>query len=275
MRRPTGRWIGIGIAVLVVGLLALIAAGSGSHAAPALDPAGASTPATVAVQPGSALSAGTIAGLIVKIGIVAALLGGSLWVLRRYAGTASRTGGRTGIVSIVDTIPVAQGRAIYIVDVGDRALIVGATPQHFNLLTELRDAETIDRLRAARERTPASLAGLSSRVGTAVQGFMAARAALAAGRAEHHAAPAEHTRNAALAAPPAIASFPGALGAGDGLINGPDSDGGADEWEWAAGVVARPDRASHGPAGEQNPAQPGAERIRALTDRLRAARAQP
>jgi flagellar biogenesis protein FliO len=114
------------------------------------------------------MSAGDLPGLIVKVGIVAGLLGGSLWLLRRYAGPGLRQSGRTGVVNIADTVPLAQGRALYVIDIGERALVVGATQQQFSLLAELTDTAVLERLRARPERPAAPWTELSARLSAAL-----------------------------------------------------------------------------------------------------------
>ncbi|MBI2760257.1 MAG: flagellar biosynthetic protein FliO [Chloroflexi bacterium] len=174
-------WIGILVAVLVVGALAIYTATSGGRApAASTGSSGLGTfalPAEPQAQPAQAapaMSAGTVAGLVVKVGIVAVIMGVSLWLLRRYAGTnASRGGGRTGAVSIADTITLAQGKAVYVLDLGDRALVVGATTQQLSLLAEMTDPNALAKLRTTPERPPSPLTGLSQRFGAALQGFNA------------------------------------------------------------------------------------------------------
>src|SRR5581483_267451 len=169
MSRIPGRWLGIGIAVLIVGALALYAAGSGSHAASPsttgsgglFAPVDGQPQPAQTIQPVPGMSSGESAGLVVKIGIVAAILGGSLWLLRRYAGTTNRGGGHTGAITIADTIVLAQGRALYIVDVGDRALVLGATPQQLTYVADLTDPDVLEKLRAEPVRPVSPLAGIS------------------------------------------------------------------------------------------------------------------
>jgi flagellar protein FliO/FliZ len=137
---------------------------------PETDPA-----VTPVIQPVPGLSAGAMAGLVFKVGIVAALLGGSLWLLRRYAGANPRTGGRTGAVAVVDTIALAQGRVLYLLDVGDRALIVGATAQQLSLVGEVSDAGVLARLRETPERAMPPLSDSFQRLGSFVQSLSAGR----------------------------------------------------------------------------------------------------
>lgn len=192
MAKGKGRWWGVVIAILVVGALALYAASSGSRPSA---PAATVTPAEpvlsgftgvpspqAGAQQAPTLSGGDIAALVVKIGVVAGVLGASLWLLRRYAGQRGRVQGRTGAVAIADTIPLAQGRAVYVLDVGDRALIVGATPQQLSLLAEVADEQTLNRLRAAPERPSSPIAALSGSLSLMVQAANAARARQSAAR---------------------------------------------------------------------------------------------
>ncbi len=255
MGRLSGRWLGIGIAVLVVGALALIAAGSGGHAAAGTGPVIAGAPATSGSgpQPAAGMSVGALVGVLLKVGIVAVLLGASLWLLRRYAGTSTRAAGRTGAVHIADTIPIAQGRAIYVVDLGDRALVVGATPQQFNLLGEMTDPATLAKLRSAPERSAPSLTGLPQRFTAALQGFTAARAAQGGQPAD---APARRVAGSAAA------TFAGTL---DAITEAstPDLADLSTERAGIAGWMYDPSQPS---------SQPGAARLRALAERLRTAR---
>lgn len=172
MQQRSGRGLGIAVAVLVVVVLAVYVLTAGTHPVP-----GTTRPPMVAAQApsqdmapdagehgppaGSALlDTGDLIGLLLKTGIVVALLGASLWALRRYADAAPTRRG-TGAVTVAETLPLAQGRAVYVLDVGDRALLVGATPHQLTLLGEVRDAAVLAKLRAAPERPAPTLAGLA------------------------------------------------------------------------------------------------------------------
>lgn len=185
-KRPSGKWLSIIIAALVVGGLALYAASAGNKPIPTTSPlqsqaaattttatsttpdatpapapapdVSASPPATGSAVPG--MSAGSLVSLVLKVGIVAALLALCLWALRKYAGNGPRAGGRTGAIQIVDTISVAQNRAFYVLDVGDRAVVVGATPQQLAVVAEVTDEDVLARLRQKPEPAGAPIAGL-------------------------------------------------------------------------------------------------------------------
>jgi flagellar protein FliO/FliZ len=193
MNRRSGRWLGTAIAVLVVAALAIYALTAGADRAPTAG--GSSTPETqvpgLSRAPGAEAhgqSAGAtvvgvrdLVGLALKTGIVVALLGASLWALRRYAGAVPARRG-SGAVTVAETVPLAQGRAVYVLDVGDRALLVGATPQQLTLLGEVRDTAVLARLRAAPSHPAPSLTGLVARL----------RAVLAAARGAAHPAGTPH-----------------------------------------------------------------------------------
>ncbi len=211
MTRRLGRWLGTAIAVLVVVALAAYVLTSGTDRAPAV---GSPSPPEQAPAlrvapnapaqgqpPGSAIiGAGELVGLLLKTGLVVALLGASLWALRRYAGTASGRRG-TGAVTIAETLPLAQGRAVYVLDVGDRALLVGATPQQLTLLGEVRDAAVLARLRAPERRDPApSLAGLVERLRAALAAYAPGRQAEGRGARRVRAVPSVETDFAATLA---------------------------------------------------------------------------
>lgn len=189
MRHRSGRWLGTAIAVLVVVALAIYVATAGTNNAPTAG----KPPVTEVQAPGSGflpsaapggqavgsaiVGMGDLVELVIKTAVVVVLLGASLWALRRYASTAGRSGGRTGAITVVDTLPLAQGRAVYVLDVGDRAFLVGATPQQLTLLGEVTDTAVLDRLRAPVRRDPApSLTGLVERL----------RATLAIARTPQH-----------------------------------------------------------------------------------------
>ncbi len=276
MKRLSSRWIGIGVAVLVVGVLMIVVAGSGSRSAPAGSSVGVSGAAEsnpAPIQPASGMSAGTMFGLIIKVGIVAALLGGSLWLLRRYAGNTARGAGRTGVVTIADTIALAQGRALYVIDLGASALVVGATTQQFTLLGEVTDGEVLSRLRAGSVRQASPLSDITGRFTAALQGLGAARHAGLS--ATMRGAPSgfddelidDHT--APRASSPA---FAGALRAY--ADQAPDD---ANHLPVSDETKARPPRRVRTSDSESQP-QTGAasagssERLRALAEKLRAAR---
>jgi len=168
MNRISSRWWSVIVAVVVVGGLALYVASNSARVTPlqtqpaataagaapgvltaqAAPTASSADPLHTAGQSAPVLTGGTLVDLLVKVGIVGALLAGSLWAMKKFTGGGSRSSGRAGAIRILDTLSLAQNRAFYVVDVGDRAVVVGATPQQFSFLADVTDAELLERLRA-------------------------------------------------------------------------------------------------------------------------------
>jgi flagellar biosynthetic protein FliO len=183
MQRISSRWWSVIVAVLVVGGLAVyVAAGNARvtppQSAPAATAAGAApgvltAPKAVPTQSADPLhntgqstpviDGGTLVDLLIKVGIVGALLAGSLWALKKFTGGATRSAGRADAIRVLDTLPLAQNRALYVIDVGDRAVVVGATPQQFAFLADVTDAATLERLRV-REGAPVA-SGIANSIG--------------------------------------------------------------------------------------------------------------
>lgn len=289
MTRISGRWIGIGIAVLVVVVFAIVALNGNSRPQPqaTVTPvyteggatATAQPPATLTTTKVPGMSIGSAGGLVLKFGVVAAILAASLWAMRRFTGAGARTSSRTNAIAIADTIMVGQGRALYVVDVGDRAVLIGGTPQQFTTLADITDAALLEKLRTQPEKPALALNGLTSRLETAIRGFNNARVAAQAARATARATAIDdaHDSAHALRRPrPTPASFAETLGA---VGDTPDFELTAppDPTEAPTGRLRR----VRAPRSEENtiPAfTPEAitpdttERLRALSERLRAVR---
>ena len=186
MQRISSRWWSVLVAVVVVGGLAVYVAVGNSHVAPpqtapAATAAGAApgvltAPKAVPTQSADPLhntgqstpviSGGTLVDLLIKVGIVGALLAGSLWALKKFTGGSSRGTGRADAIRVLDTVPLAQNRALYVIDVGDRAVVVGATPQQFAFLADVTDASTLERLRLHDSAPVAS--GIANGIGALI-----------------------------------------------------------------------------------------------------------
>lgn len=117
-----------------------------------------------------AFGAGDILNLIVRLAAVAGIIYLAVWLLRRWMrrnGGPAFVGGR---VRVLETMGLAANRLLYVVDVGDKVLLVGATPQQLSLLTELTDDDTIAAFRAGAGARPAfggfadHLRGLTARL---------------------------------------------------------------------------------------------------------------
>ena len=81
-------------------------------------------------------------------------------VTRLYARAGTGAAGR-GALRVVDAVAIGQNRSICLVEVGERLLVVGSTPQSISLLAEFRDGGEVlrikERLGAGAARPFASL----------------------------------------------------------------------------------------------------------------------
>lgn len=98
-------------------------------------------PATPQTQAFS-LGAGDILSLAWRLALVAIIVAASLFALRWYARKTSGPRSQTGFLRVVDTLPVGSGRTIHLVALGERVIVVGATPQSLGLLSELTPEES-------------------------------------------------------------------------------------------------------------------------------------
>lgn len=100
---------------------------------------------TTASQPWWALTF----DLVVKLGLVVGLIYVTVWLLRAYVGRA-RPGaaGSSARIDVLEAAALAPGRSLYLVEVADRVLVVGATSGSLATLAEITDPEAIARLRS-------------------------------------------------------------------------------------------------------------------------------
>lgn len=97
--------------------------------------------------------------LVVKLGLVIGLIYLTMWALRTYVlgpQARRRTDARlTGRMDVLDTTVLAPNRTLYLVEVADRVLVLGATGTSLNTLAEIREAEAIDLLKKPTQEEPA------------------------------------------------------------------------------------------------------------------------
>jgi len=87
--------------------------------------------------------------------LISAMIWGLVWVLKRYgakggllaalAGMRSSSG--RGSMRILETLPLAQGRALHLIEIGEKVVIVGATPQSVTLVAVIDDAAEVEAIR--------------------------------------------------------------------------------------------------------------------------------
>ncbi len=164
------------LAVIAFGVMSSQALSGGSHAAPASpSPAAASATAAASESPAGAQNgqnlAGspaakpfladyqdpqaqpepngflTVLGLLIKLAFVVGLIYLSILGLRHFTqrGRAAFLGGSA--INVIEKTPLAQNRELYLIDVADKVLLLGATGSSIALLTEITDAAAIEELR--------------------------------------------------------------------------------------------------------------------------------
>lgn len=83
-----------------------------------------------------------IFGLAVVIGLIYAVH----WLLKRWGQSRIQgVGGSSGIINVVATTPLAQGRALHLVRVGEELVLVGATDQSITRIGEM-DAALLEQI---------------------------------------------------------------------------------------------------------------------------------
>jgi flagellar biosynthetic protein FliO len=117
-----------------VGLLAFVAVGLAISSTPA--PASASAGDPFNNPTGLALD------VFFKMGIVVVFIIGAALLLRRWQGGSWR--GSQHQVSVVETIHLTPRRAIHLIQVGDRQLLIGATDQAVTLLSEVTEGAPLN-----------------------------------------------------------------------------------------------------------------------------------
>jgi flagellar biosynthetic protein FliO len=95
-----------------------------------------------------------LGGLALKLGLVLLLIYATIWLLRRYLGRPAGAAAATGALRLLQSLPLGQQQYVHLIEVGDRLLVVGATPQHLTLLGEIDDSATAGELRLQAGRRP-------------------------------------------------------------------------------------------------------------------------
>ena len=89
--------------------------------------------------------AGEVLSLAWRFAILAVAMGSAIVALRWWARRAASPRSTTGLMRVVDTLGVGNGRTVHLLALGTRVLVIGATPQALTFLAEL-DEETARRL---------------------------------------------------------------------------------------------------------------------------------
>lgn len=91
---------------------------------------------------------GLLMGMLIKLALVIAIFYAAVWALRRYL-----LQGRSPVlarkpVSVLGAQNLSPNRTVYILEIGRKVLVVGATQTQMSLLAEVTDPDAVDELRA-------------------------------------------------------------------------------------------------------------------------------
>lgn len=172
--RRAQRWVGALALAALAGVL-LLALGQLASPAPMTQPAGAASGAPAQPAPGGAASSvgaaadggflrdyqslqtefqplpwWTLAGDVAfKLLIVLGLFFLAVRLLKPLASGAS-AGAPQGLVNVLGTMALGPQRQLYLLEVGDKVILVGATSQQLSALGEITDPDVVERMRAAQ-----------------------------------------------------------------------------------------------------------------------------
>jgi flagellar biogenesis protein FliO len=97
----------------------------------------------------------TAVDLIAKLLIVLGLIYLSARALRSLAGKSLTNGGKRA-VDVLEVTHLANNRSLYLINVADRVLLLGATQSHISTLTQIDDPVSLAALRHARSKSSTS-----------------------------------------------------------------------------------------------------------------------
>jgi flagellar biosynthetic protein FliO len=157
--RRNPRWAGLLATAVLAGVLLLALGQMTLGSAPPPPPPAAAAPAAEAgflrdyeslqteFQP---LPWWTLAGdIAIKLLLVLGLFFVAVRLLKPLAsGTAAMAS--HGLITVLGTVPLGPQRQVYLLEVGDRVLVVGATSQQLTTLTEITDPEVVERFRGTQ-----------------------------------------------------------------------------------------------------------------------------
>jgi flagellar biosynthetic protein FliO len=110
---------------------------------------------------------GAMVKMISALALVIALVYGALYMLRRLMGRRLKGSGGNGSLEVLETTYVGQHKAISLVRVGQRSVLVGVTESQITTLTELDVEETEEILGTATQ--PAKAQRFSGALSGAVE----------------------------------------------------------------------------------------------------------
>ena len=108
-------------------------------------------PEQAAVETPGAPGIGDLLNLGVRLALVAGGIYLAVWMLRRWMRRRRGALSTSGRVRVLDTISLSTQRLLYVVDLGDKVVLLGATLQQLSLIAKLTDPDTIASFRTNSE----------------------------------------------------------------------------------------------------------------------------
>ncbi|MBN1809616.1 MAG: flagellar biosynthetic protein FliO [Planctomycetes bacterium] len=84
--------------------------------------------------------------LIAGMAVIAAVIGGGYYFLKKYRGFGIAAGSGKGLLEVIARTQVEPGRSIVMIKAGRRIIIAGSTPQGLSRLGEISDKEEVEAL---------------------------------------------------------------------------------------------------------------------------------
>jgi flagellar protein FliO/FliZ len=88
--------------------------------------------------------------MVLILAFVIGLVVGLLWLVKRFSGQSNRP---DGPIKVLYTHVLSGSRTLYLVEIGNQLLLLGAGDAGVSLIQTLTDQETIDALKLASSRT--------------------------------------------------------------------------------------------------------------------------
>jgi len=101
---------------------------------------------------GAALTFWAVFKLFFMLAVVLGLIFGTVWLLKKLSPQFNRTAS-ANVIKVLSISYLGPKRALILVEILDRIMLVGATECDIRLLTEFKDPEEIARLRALTGKT--------------------------------------------------------------------------------------------------------------------------
>lgn len=128
----------------------------------------------------SSFGLGDWVGLVLRLGLVLGVIWGAVAAMRWYVRRTQGVGGRGTLAAleVIETHALGPNRALHLVRLGDRAVLVGVTPERITSLMTVDDPEEVRRLSerpetSGRRSLSASLAGSLSGAASTLSGSRA------------------------------------------------------------------------------------------------------